>query len=271
MSQLAVRRPSIAIEQFDLTGNWLGDDPFRTHLFNAMSMMFPIGEKYFIDSVKNGLKLLSERPDLRREAIAFIGQEAAHTQLHLRFNAQLAAAGLRNRVEPIIAWRIRLGERLGARDKLAVTMAYEHFTACFGDATLSDAGWLDGAAAEMRLLWEWHAAEECEHRAVSFDLYQALGGGVARRIAWFGYASLMFGIDVTVQTLSNLHRSGQWRRWRAWRGAGRFMFGRRGVLATLIPAWFAYLKPSFHPTDGADPALAARWLSDHAALFARNA
>lgn len=29
--------------------HWHGGDAYRTHLYNALSLMFPVGEQYFID------------------------------------------------------------------------------------------------------------------------------------------------------------------------------------------------------------------------------
>jgi predicted metal-dependent hydrolase len=36
--------------------------------------------------------------------------------------------------------------------------------------------------ATMRDLWEWHALEEIEHKAVAFDLFKEAGGGYFLRI-----------------------------------------------------------------------------------------
>lgn len=266
MSNLTVRRPNITIDALVMEGNWLGGDAFRTQIFNTMSMMFPIGEKYFIDSVRAGAESVTDG-EVQRTIRLFIAQEANHSHLHRRFNARLAEQGLVNRVEARIAWRIRLGERFSVRDKLAITLAYEHFTAAFGDAVLGDAGWLDGAPPVMRAFWEWHAAEECEHRAAAFDLYRALGGGTARRMGWFFYVSLLFCVDALWQSVGNLRRSGQLWRGATWRQGLRFICGRRGVIARVGPAWLRYLRPGFHPEEKADPGVAAAWFTAHAGLF----
>ena len=42
--------------QFDLraalASDWHSSDPFKTAFFNALSLTFPVGEKFFIDSVR---------------------------------------------------------------------------------------------------------------------------------------------------------------------------------------------------------------------------
>ena len=39
----------------------------------------------------------------------------------------------------------------------------------------------------------------------------------------------------------------------------RYLFGRRGLITGLAPAFFAFLKPSFHPWKGADGHDIAKW------------
>ena len=94
MTDLVVRRLLIDLET-PFARHWNGGDAFRTAWFNALSMSFPVGEQFFIDSVKMGLKAL---PDDRREAMAgeiqgFIGQEATHRRIHALFNDQPQAQG----------------------------------------------------------------------------------------------------------------------------------------------------------------------------------
>lgn len=88
-----------------------------------MSMMFPVGEQYFIDAVRESQAHVVDA-QLREDIRGFIGQEATHRHLHARFNAVLKQQGLRNLVEPIIAWRIRYTRWMSTRTKLAIVMAY---------------------------------------------------------------------------------------------------------------------------------------------------
>lgn len=270
MTDLAVRHLTIDVAALDMPLQWMGGDAFRTQLFNAMSMLFPTGEQYFIDAVREALPLLADA-ELRETVRRFIGQESTHSRLHSVFNERLERQGLRNIVQPVIAWRIRMGERFDVRSKLAIAMAYEHFTATFSDAVLAHAGgrgdWLDGTSEPMRVLWTWHAAEECEHRAVVYDVYRALGGGYAARVAWFLYVSLLFALDSTIQTTANLYRTGRLFHPATWVQGLRHLFGRDGVAARTLPAWFAYLRPSFSPHDGGETETARRWLEQHAAWF----
>ena len=55
MTDLTVRRLLIDLET-PIDRHWFGGDAFRTALFNALSMSFPIGEQFFIDSVRGGMK-----------------------------------------------------------------------------------------------------------------------------------------------------------------------------------------------------------------------
>ena len=59
MSELAVRKLLV-----DLTTpfeqRWCGGDAFKSAFFNALSMSFPVGEQFFIDSVREGAKQMDE-------------------------------------------------------------------------------------------------------------------------------------------------------------------------------------------------------------------
>jgi uncharacterized protein len=53
MTELVVRRLLVDL-QTPLPRHWCGGDAFRTALFNALSMSFPVGEQFFIDSIRLG-------------------------------------------------------------------------------------------------------------------------------------------------------------------------------------------------------------------------
>ena len=263
MTDLVVRRLSIDLDT-PFPVRWNGGDAFRSALFNALSMTFPVGEQYFIDSVRRGMATLppARRAPFETEVKGFVGQEATHRHLHARFNAILERQGQRNTVEPRAARRVASYAHIDVRNHVAATAATEHFTAVFADWLLRNPHALDGAEPRLRLLWEWHSAEEAEHRSTAFDLYGRLGGSHAWRVRIFRYVTLNFVVDIGRQTLRNLWDDGALLRPSTWTSAARFLFGRDGFVRGNVAAWRAYLRPDFHPSQG-DAHSGPRWLAAH--------
>ena len=254
---------------------WHGGDAFRTQFFNALSMSFPVGEQFFIDSVRDAARLLPDAAAsaaLRETVAGFVGQEATHRHIHGLYNAQLEKQGLANRWQHWAEARLRKlrarQPRLDARHALAATCAFEHLTALLADGTLRYPRWLDGAEPDMQTVWRWHAAEETEHNAVAFDLYRALGGSYGMRLRWYAYVCLTFLRDATAQTVVNLHHDGSLWRLSTWWNAATLLFGRDGLVWRCARPALDYLRPGFHPSQDRHPvpaqALAGRWLADNA-------
>ena len=269
MTDLIIRRLLVDL-QTPLPRHWNGGDAFRTALFNALSMSFPAGEQFFIDSVKKGLAALPEaqRERFAAEARGFIGQEATHRRIHHLFNEHLTRQGLVNHWEPRIHRRLKRLERLAGHEPrawLAVTAATEHLTALLSEYLLSHPQALEGAEPRLRDLWLWHASEETEHRCTAFDLYRALGGNETWRLRLFRLVTWHFATDVLRQTLHNLWQDGTWRQPATWASAWRTLFGRQGIVRTQWRGWRRYTSPDFHPAE-ADGLKAQRWLAEHAAL-----
>lgn len=268
---LSVRKLDVDLSQ-GFERHWFGGDAFRTAFYNALSMSFPAGEQLFIDSVKHALELLPPIPEhaqLRQECTDFAAQEATHRHIHAQYNAVLAKQGLKNHVEPRIWARYKkVQEFLTPRHELAVTAAYEHYTAIFAHLTLSRPEIMARATPAMRKLWSWHALEEAEHKAVAFDLYLAVGGNYPWRMRWFLFASLQFFFDCLRQTTNNLWHDGTLFKPSTWWNAASFLFGRpsRGngwVWLTALPA-LAYLKRDFHPWQQDNRALVQGYAQAHA-------
>ena len=72
---------------------------------------------------------------------------------------------------------------LSPMNRLAITVALEHFTAIMADELLRNPEYEKLMDPEHAKLWLWHAVEETEHKAVAFDVYRAVGGGYVRRAA----------------------------------------------------------------------------------------
>ncbi len=254
-----VRRLLVDLEA-PFARNWSGD-PFLTALFDALSMSFPVGEQFFIDSVRAGLERLpvERRAEFAERARGFIGQEATHRRIHALFNAQLTGQGLINTWERHGLARTAWMADVDRRHWLGATAAYEHFTAILAQWLLRHPQVLEGAEPRLRAMWLWHSAEETEHRSVAFDLYHAIGGDRRWRVKWFRRASFFFVGDAVWQTLSNLRRAGTLWQWRTWCGAAKHLFGRSGLVRETFGPWREYFRADFHPDHQADD-LARAWL-----------
>lgn len=256
--------------------HWHGGRAFRTQFYNALSMSFPVGEQFFIDSVRDAAATLpptEEHAATRATIAGFIGQEATHRRIHRLYNDVLESQGLVNQWQHRAARRIERLGRLGLdpRHALAVTCAYEHFTALLADGTLRHTAWLEGAEPQMQTIWRWHAAEETEHSSVAFDLYQALGGSYKWRVRWYLYVCVIFGWDATRQTLLNLWHDRSLFKPSTWADGLSLFWGREGLVWRCARPMLAYFRRDFHPTQDHDPVgaqtLAARWLSAHAGVL----
>ena len=278
-STLTVRHLQVDL-QTPLPRHWNGGDAFLTALYNALSFSFPDGEQFFIESVRHAAEHLNDDTHsavIRKTLRDFIAQEASHRHLHSQYNSLLEAQGLKNHWGPRIVTRKTRSRRfLGSSrlhhlHELAITAAYEHFTSVLGDITLKSIGtegdWLKNAAPTLQTLWRWHAAEECEHKAVAFDLYQQLGGNLGWRRFWMIYISMHFTTDLIRQTINNLWHDGNLHKPRTWWSALNFCFGRHGMIWRCTPLFIAYLGRNFHPNQLGSPTLASEWLDQHRAQW----
>ncbi len=267
MADLVVRRLLIDLKA-PFPARWNGGDAFRSALFNALSLSFPVGESYFIDSVRNAQALLPAADQLRFAAQmqAFVGQEATHRHLHSLFNTQLQRHGLHNQIEHRSLQRLRANAQRDARMHLAATAATEHLTALFADWLLRHPEALAGAEPRLQALWLWHSAEESEHRSTAFTLYQAVSGHHGWRVRIFHYITVTFLLDLANQTLRNLWHDRALLRWQTWRSATSLLLGRDGLVRGNVAAWRRYKAVDFHPAQQ-DASAAQRWLADNAAQF----
>jgi hypothetical protein len=250
--------------QQPIARHWCAGDAFRTAWFNALSMSFPVGEQFFIDSVRNGFQALPpERQEAFRQQVqGFVGQEATHRRLHSLYNAHVEQLGHVNAWAPRAHNRIRLLETVDVRHWLAVTAAYEHFTAILAEILLHDPDLVGHDDPRLATMWMWHAAEESEHKSVAFDLYQALSGDHTWRVKWMRRVTFFFLTDALRQTLANLRRDGTLWRWSTWKSAASFLIGKRGVVRRAWRPWRAYFRTDFHPSQQ-DASASERWLREH--------
>ncbi|MDO8283636.1 MAG: metal-dependent hydrolase [Rhodoferax sp.] len=267
MTELTVRRLLIDLTT-PFAPRWNGGDAFRSAFFNALSMSFPIGEQYFIDSVRAGLKALpeGERARLATEVQGFVGQEATHRRIHGLFNGHLERQGHTNELERRAAVRLQQNAHRDVRVHVGATAATEHLTAIFADWMLSHPAALQGAEPRLQTLWLWHSAEESEHRSTAFDIYKALNGNEEWRIKIFRYITITFLSDVIRQTVRNLWHDRSLFKWSTWRSAYQLLLSKDGMFRGNYKLWRDYMAPGFHPRQQAD-SLSVQWLKTNADQF----
>ena len=182
MTSLLVRRLLIDLAE-PFARDWNGGDAFRTALFNALSMSFPVGEQFFIDAVRDGRDGAAGGPARsavrgRGAGLRRPGGDAPATSMRSS-TAQLEAQGHVNTWEDRVRWSASSGWKGSTRAmRSPMTAATEHITAIFADWTCSShpAGAAKAPSRACRRSGMWHAAEESEHRSTAFDVYRALGG-----------------------------------------------------------------------------------------------
>jgi predicted metal-dependent hydrolase len=240
--------------------HWHGGRRAVTLFFDNLSLFFPPGERFFIASVKAHATHAAGTA-LEADVQAFCAQEGIHSREHVRYNRMLDAQGypatrLEQRLEE---WLRRIARKISPRRQLAITCALEHFTALMGDTTLSDPRLLEGADAEMAALWRWHAAEENEHKAVAFDLYQRAGGTYFERVRAMLGATVVFWFLVLDQQVRLMKADGCASSLREWHSLFAFLFVEPGGLRRIGRNYLEYYRPRFHPWQIDNRALLDAW------------
>lgn len=230
---------------------WLNKDPVATAFYNALSVTFPKGEAFFIESVKAHRD--GTPPKLAEEIRAFTMQEVMHSREHLAFNRRVVDSGydvmlLEKRVDDILA----LVKERPPIINLAATMALEHFTAILARELLENPKHLQGAEQQAGDLWRWHALEEIEHKAVAYDTWLYATRDWTRFKRWWVKSLLMLVvtrnfIPQRLAGMMELLRQDGITGWRAKARLTWYAFGNPGMFRKIAIAWLAYFMPGFHP------------------------
>lgn len=238
---------------------YMGGDPVPSAFLSALSATFPLGEKFFIDSVRQFRGKVGE--ELAAAIQAFVVQEAFHTREHLAFNRLVgdtgyATAAMTERTRAVL----RPFRAKDALRQLGLTMALEHFTALFAHEVLSKESRLRAAPAHVRALWRWHAMEEIEHKAVAFDVFMAATRSWSRARRYAFRCRVMVEATrvllwVVARNMGDLFAQDGLPRTATWLRAVRYFFGVDGVLTSMASGYLAWFRPGFQPWDIDDRAL----------------
>lgn len=241
--------------------DWMGGDVFQTAWFNAMSITFPLGEGFFIDSVRHYADQIDD-PVLKAELKNFCGQEGFHRREHQRYNEALCEARGYDleAMEGPLRRRIKLvSSHLPPMQKLAGTAGVEHITAILAELLLSEENPLVDADPAVASLFRWHAAEEMEHKSVAFDVYRAVGGQEKMRRVALRRATFLLTLDILRGVVHMLRRDGHLWKPKVWWSGAVFLFGKQGVIRRARHSYMEYFREGFHPWQQDTRELLERW------------
>ena len=242
---------------------WHGGSVEATAIYNALSSTFPIGEAYFVESVRAFRE--GAPPKLAEEIKAFTTQEAIHSREHDAFNKRAEQAGYDlSTLETQVEKRLSITRERPPIVNVAATMALEHFTAILAHQLLANPRHLEGAEPEAAELWRWHACEEIEHKGVAYDTWLYATRGWPRYKRWKVKAKVMllvtrnFLVDRTRGALELMRQDGV-TGLDAWRRLLWYQWVRPGMFRKIAGAWLKYFLPGFHPWNEDDRHLLAAY------------
>ena len=246
-------RSNLDFKLTDVPRYWFAGDPFLTRMFDALSLTFPDGERYFIQSVRLFRDQIQD-PDLKQRVADFIRQEAQHGIAHDKMNQIMKDQGMPvdqfiQRLNKVFKFELKYRS---PQYNIAMTAAAEHLTALMAETFYGEKETLQDAHPYVRALFAWHAIEEMEHRDVAFDVMQQVGNvpEVTRKMALVLTTGLMFGFTLyranvmlrcdgfnRTQRLKMNVRGLQW------------LFGKQGKLRKMQSQYRDWFKPDFHPSQ----------------------
>lgn len=248
-----VVRANLDFKLEDIPRFWFGGDPFKTRMFDALSLTFPDGERYFIESVRLFRDKITD-PDLQKRVADFIRQEAQHGIAHDKMNQLMNDQGMP--IEQFTTllkkiFRFELSKR-SPQYNIAMTAAAEHLTALMAETFYSKRITLQEAHPYIRALFAWHSIEEMEHRDVAFDVMKQVGEvpEFTRRFTLLMTTVLMFGftmyranVMLRCDGFTALERINMFRKGLPW------FFGKQGILTAMRQEYRDWFKKDFHPSQ----------------------
>ena len=262
----------------DVPEYWANDSAGITHFMTALSALFPDGEKLFIDSVRavRYHPAIKDNQALQKEISAFIGQEAMHTKEHENFNASAKRFGhdvekyereTGALIQGARKWFARVVKPFGMTQEmvdLTATTALEHFTATIASQLLINAH-IQKLMTDptMSYMWYWHAVEENEHKAVAFDVYEAVFG---KGIKAYGLRTTALVVSMVLIFMAQssfvvrlLKEDGKLNL----KELGiiyKYAYSpSKGIITGMTKEMLAYFKPGFHPNDLDTVSLLETW------------
>ncbi|MDO9291530.1 MAG: metal-dependent hydrolase [Hydrogenophaga sp.] len=235
----------------DIPRFWNGGDPFKTRFFDAMSLTFPIGERYFISTVRAYRDQVQD-PHLLQEVKDFMRQEGQHGMVHTQFNKLVEGQGVNVPwFERFLSKKFELQLKYWPKSfNLAYTAAAEHLTAMMCSTFMEREAVMGTFDPRIRAMYTWHMIEEVEHKAVAYDvLTKVARANYFTRVLAMIYFSIEYPIG-TALTMNRMFKAdgfGFFKRAGMWLRGMWWFYKPGGVFAPALGYYLSYYKPGFHP------------------------
>ncbi len=249
----------------DIPKYWFGGDPYKTRLFDALSLIFIPGERFFMTCVRDYRDQVTDK-QLLEEIKGFNRQEAQHSMVHNQYNDRLRAQGID--VDRMMKWleNLLFVKYRGSRSRgytLAITCALEHFTSIGAHTLFDKRDVLQSADPRVRAMYAWHAIEEVEHKGVAYDVMQEYA-----KVSYF--TRILSMLETTLIFPLVIHRFSQqllkadgftgWQRFKMSVKGLWWALKPGGLVAPMVGAYFTYYRTGFHPWQDADQPGYAEWV-----------
>ncbi|HNE51224.1 MAG TPA: metal-dependent hydrolase [Chitinophagales bacterium] len=252
------------------------ENPFSTHFINTLHILFPTGERFFVNSVLKHQKQITDEK-LKKQVRNFCGQEGVHSAMHERFWKILHDNGYK--IDGYEHHIDNLLHKVAAKIKipffkddqhidLVATACLEHFTALFGHAIFMHVDVNKGTVPEdIAELFQWHAAEEIEHKHVAFEVMQKVDGQqYTKRVIVMPIASVILYFYLSVGTAMLMYQDRKYLKLS--KLPKQFYEFATGLFTDLhgdvVREYFTFFKKNFHPADLNDYSLAENFFKDKA-------
>lgn len=257
---IAGRKMEFDFEPGDIPRDWYDNNSFKSSYMNALSCLFPEGERMFMDAVRDNQHKISN-PQLLQQIKGFIKQEAIHGHEHAQYNDFLKRWNYP--IDKIMNFekkeKVWMKKWLSPARRLAMTCALEHFTAIMAHQVLTNPDFTQGMHPQFKEMWRWHAIEETEHKAVAYDVYQQAVGSYWLRIYTMLVITVMFCFRTSLYQAVFLWKDGQLFNPKVWWNGIKFYFLKPGLVRHIWSDYLDYFRRDFHPWMHDNRELLQQW------------
>ncbi|MCO5233704.1 MAG: metal-dependent hydrolase [Chitinophagales bacterium] len=272
--EVKVRRVNFSFDK-ETPRFYYKNNPFSTHFINTLHILFPTGERFFVNATLKHQKAIKDEK-LKKQVRNFCGQEGIHSSMHERFWNILKSGGYNfqgyeDHIDFLlhkIVTKIEIeGTKINNID-LVATVCLEHFTALFGHAIFQHIDVTPEAAPEdIAELFQWHAAEEIEHKHVAFDVLNLVDkDAYIKKIALMPIVTAVLYFYLGIGTTILMYQDRK--RLELTKLPKQFYEFATGLFTELhgdmVSDFFKFFKRDFHPSDVNDYYLAEEFFKDKA-------